>query len=123
MSAITLFRKLIDAFMAKDLEAALSVFADDAILIDPHYPQPRMRGRAEIERGLRWGLSSLDKPGFTRRNSAINGDIGFFEVDTKHRLKIGMTIAFDQLFVVKAATARSRVCKPTSPIPRPAWRD
>jgi ketosteroid isomerase-like protein len=101
MSGLELFNGLIDAFMARDLDLAASFFADDAVLIDPHYPQPRMQGRAQIERGLRWGLSSLAKPGFTVRRSASDGDIAFFEVDTRHVLKIGMTIAFEQVFVLE----------------------
>lgn len=55
------------AFTAMDLAAVMRHFADDAVLIDPHYPQPRMVGRAAIERGLAWGLGNLVKPGFTLR--------------------------------------------------------
>ena len=40
---------LIAAFEAKDLPAALAFFADDAVVIDPHYPQPVMKGKAAIE--------------------------------------------------------------------------
>ena len=71
---VALFKTFLDAVMSKDVDAALAMFADDAILIDPHYPQPRMRGRDEIERGLRWALDALEKPGFKVRNSAVNGD-------------------------------------------------
>jgi hypothetical protein len=56
----TLFRRLNDAFMAKDLDAALAMFADDAILIDPRYPEPRRAAAPPFERGMRWGLASLD---------------------------------------------------------------
>jgi ketosteroid isomerase-like protein len=115
----SLFQKLIGAFMAKDLDSVLAMFADDAILIDPHYPVPRMQGRVAIERGIRWGLSSLDKPGFVLRHSAINGDIGFFEVDTKHRLQIGMTIAFDQVFVMEARNGKITRLQAYEPYPAP----
>jgi hypothetical protein len=47
------FQKLIEAVMAKDIDAALATFADDAVLIDPHYPEPRMKGRVAIERADR----------------------------------------------------------------------
>jgi ketosteroid isomerase-like protein len=114
-----LFHGLLDAFMAKDLDTVLALFADDAVLIDPHYPEPRMEGRAAIERGLRWGLASLEKPGFAIRNSAINGDIGFFEVDTKHKLKIGMTIAFDQVFVMEARDGKITRLQAYEPYPAP----
>jgi len=101
MQTDDLFHRLIDAFVAKDIDAVLSLFAEDALLVDPHYPAPRMQGRTAIERGIVWGMSSLAKPGFTLRHSAIDGDIGFFEVDTKHLLTIGMTVAFEQVFVVE----------------------
>ena len=114
------FQTLIAAFTAKNLDAVLAMFADDAVLIDPHYPEPRMKGCAAIERGIRWGLASLDKPGFSLRHSAINGDIGFFEVDTKHRLKIGMTIAFDQVFVMEARDGKITRLQAYEPYPAPS---
>jgi ketosteroid isomerase-like protein len=113
------FHKLIDAVMAKDIDAALATFAHDAVLIDPHYPEPRMKGRAAIERGLRWSLGSLDKPGFSIRNSASSGDISFFEVDTNHRLKIGLTVAFDQVFVVETRDGRIARLQAYEPYPAP----
>ena len=105
--------------MAKDIDAALSTFADDAVAIDPHYPEPRMKGRAAIERGLRWSLGSLDEPGFSIRNSASNGDISFFEVDTRHRLKIGLVVAFDQVFVVETHDGRIARLQAYEPYPAP----
>jgi ketosteroid isomerase-like protein len=105
--------------MAKDIDAALATFADDAVLIDPHYPEPRMKGRVAIERGLRWSLGSLDKPGFSIRNSASSGDISFFEVDTRHRLKIGLTVAFDQVFVVEIREGRIARLQAYEPYPAP----
>jgi ketosteroid isomerase-like protein len=116
---LSLFHKFIDAVMAKDIDTTLAMFADDAVLIDPHYPGPRMRGRAAIERGLRWALDSLEKPGFSLRNSALSGDIGFFEVDTRHRLKIGLTIAFDQVFVIEAREGRIVRLQAYEPYPAP----
>jgi ketosteroid isomerase-like protein len=114
-----LFNRLIEAFMAKDLDGVMALFADDAMLIDPHYPQARMQGRAAIERGLRWGLSSLEQPGFALRHSAVEGDIGFFEVDTTHRLKIGMTVAFEQVFVVEARGDKITRLQAYEPYPAP----
>jgi ketosteroid isomerase-like protein len=113
------FKKLIEAVMAKDIDAALATFVDDAVLIDPHYPEPRMKGRVAIERGLRWSLGSLDKPGFSIRNSASSGDISFFEVDTRHRLKIGLTVAFDQVFVVETREGRIARLQAYEPYPAP----
>ena len=114
-----MFQEMIDAFMAKDLEKAVSFFADDAVMIDPHYPQPRMQGRAEIERGLRWGLASLDKPGFSVRNRAVAGAIEFYEVDTRHKLKFGPTIAFDQVFVIEMRDGKIARWQSYEPYPAP----
>lgn len=114
-----IFYKLIDLFMAKNVDGVLDLFADDAVLIDPHYPEPRMQGRAAIERGLRWGLSSLEKPGFVVRKLAINGDLGFFEVDTKHKLAIGLTVAFEQVFVMEARDGRITRLQAYEPYPAP----
>ena len=50
MQTDELFKRLIDAFMAKDIDAVMALFADDALLVDPHYPVPRMQGRVAIER-------------------------------------------------------------------------
>ena len=90
------------AFMAKDLNAVMQMFAEDAVLIDPHYPQQRMVGKAAIERGLTWGLGNLVKPGFSIRNVWINGDSATVEVDTNHLFKGGMVLRFDQLFVIES---------------------
>ena len=114
-----LFPGMLDAFMAKDIDAALSFFADDALVIDPHYPEPRMKGRAAIERGFRWGLSSLEKPGFSIRNRARQGAIEFFECDTKHKLSMGPTIAFDQVFVVETRDGKIIRLQAYEPYPAP----
>ncbi|MGA2793396.1 MAG: nuclear transport factor 2 family protein [Roseiarcus sp.] len=119
MQTDDLFNRLIDAFVAKDIDAVMGLFADDALLVDPHYPVSRMQGRAAIERGIRWGLSSLAKPGFTLRHSAIDGDIGFFEVDTKHLLSIGMTVQFEQVFVVEKRGDKIARLQAYEPYPAP----
>jgi ketosteroid isomerase-like protein len=110
---------MLQAFMAKDLDAALAFFAEDALLIDPHYPEPRMKGRAAIERGVKWGLESLERPGFSIRNRACSGTIEFYEVDTKHKLRFGPTIAFDQVFVAELRDGRIARLQAYEPYPAP----
>ena len=119
MPDTSVFPDMLQAFMAKDLAAALAFFADDAVLIDPHYPVARMTGRAAIERGLKWGLASLERPGFSIRNRARQGAIEFYEVDTKHKLKIGQTIAFDQAFVVEIRDGKIVRMQAYEPYPAP----
>jgi hypothetical protein len=94
-----LFEGLLQAFAGKDLPTVMSYFADDATFYDPHYPQPRMVGKAAIEQGIAWGLSSLEKPGFTLRHLWLDENSGVAELDTHHVIKGGMETNFDQVFV------------------------
>ena len=94
-----LFHDLLQAFMSKDLPKIMSYFADDAILYDPHYPQPRMVGKAAIQQGIEWSMSSLEKPGFKVRQLWLDGHSGVAELDTHHIIKGGMEAKFDQVFV------------------------
>ena len=47
-----------------DKEATIAAFADDAVLFDPHYPVPDMRGKEAIRKGLDWGFGSMRQFGF-----------------------------------------------------------
>ena len=38
---------------AKDLDAMMSLFAENAVLIDPHFPKPQMQGKAVITEAFR----------------------------------------------------------------------
>ena len=53
------------------------------------------------------------------RHSAVGGDLGFFEVDTKHVLAIGMTIAFEQMFVVEKSGDKIVRLQAYEPYPAP----
>ena len=90
---------LIEAFTNKDLEAALALFADDALVYDPHYPVPTMRGKDAIRQGFAWGLGNMEQPGFTVRHLWSDGTSGALEVDTHHVFKGGMALTFDQVFI------------------------
>ncbi|MGE5221049.1 MAG: nuclear transport factor 2 family protein [Omnitrophica WOR_2 bacterium] len=93
---------LMNAFAAKNLEQVLSFFKEDALVYDPHYPIPEMRGKAAIRRGLEWGLGNMEKPGFQIRNCWLDGDKAVVEVDTDHIFKGGMRLKFPQVFVIEA---------------------
>src|SRR5690606_12064382 len=94
-----LFEALLKSFMAKDVEKVMSCFADDAVFYDPHYPQPRMVGKAAIRQGIEWGLSSLEKPGFTLRHLWLDNQSGVAELDTHHVIRGGIESKLDQVFV------------------------
>jgi ketosteroid isomerase-like protein len=94
-----LIEGLLHAFMNKDLPKIMNYFADDAVFYDPHYPQPRMVGKAAILQGISWGLSSLEKPGFKVRRLWLDGNSGVVETDTHHMIRGGIESKFDQVFV------------------------
>lgn len=94
-----LVEQMFGAFEAKDMEAVSAFFADDAVLFDPHYPVPEMKGKAAIEQGCEWAFGNMEKPGFTIRHIWIEGDAGAVEVDTHHVFKGGMELKFPQVFV------------------------
>jgi SnoaL-like domain len=46
-------------FEAKDLDAIMSVFAEDAVVIDPHFATPRMQGKATITEGFQGAMTGI----------------------------------------------------------------
>jgi ketosteroid isomerase-like protein len=95
------FQQLKAAFESRDLAAVMALFANDAVVIDPHYPQPEMRGKAAIKRGFEWAFGNIEKPGFTERHIWSNETSGVIEVDTHHVFRGGMKLAFQQVFVIE----------------------
>jgi ketosteroid isomerase-like protein len=104
--------RLFAAVEAKDLPAVLAGMTDDALLSDPHYPQPEMRGKSAITKGLTWGFGSIEKFGFTivHYYETADGRGAVVEVDTNHVVKGGMKLHFPQIFVVDSnGTSITRV--------------
>jgi ketosteroid isomerase-like protein len=96
-----LIRAAFAAVMAKDLDACLAGFAEDGVLIDPHYPIRRMEGKAAIADGLRWSFGGMEVLGFEieRYFEAADGRSAAVEVATHHVLKGGRSLNFPQVFV------------------------
>lgn len=94
----------LDAVMAKDLDAAVSAFSSNGILIDPHYPHTRMTGRAEIESGFRWVFTQMKELRFTVLTCyySEDGESAAVEVASHHVLANGRRLEFPQCFVVDA---------------------
>lgn len=94
---------LFQALEAKDLEAALGYMADDAILIDPHYPVARMVGKVAIADGLRWAFKSLRSLSFPVVGycEAVNGHQATVEVDAVHVAQVGVTLRVPQVFAIE----------------------
>src|SRR6185312_5139791 len=84
----------------KDLEAMMRVFVDDAVVIDPHFPTPRMQGKVAIREGFRGAMSDMRSFGYTIVNycESENGRCAAVETATHHVLKQGMKRIFSQVF-------------------------
>ena len=100
--------QLFAALQRKDLPAALACFTDDAVVVDPHYPAPRMEGKAAIADGLTWAIGTMAAFGFNPVKYYV-GDDGrsiAVEVDTAHTLRGGMKLRFPQAFFAEVEDGR-----------------
>lgn len=55
LASVATLRRLLNAFNAHDIDAAMSFFADDCVLEMPRGPEPwgrRLIGRAQVQQGL-----------------------------------------------------------------------
>ena len=87
------------SFETKDIEQIMPHFADDAVLIDPHYPIMEMRGKEAIRKGLTWGLKPLITASFTTENFWITGNEGAIKLKTNHVFKGGNKVDIMQVFL------------------------
>ena len=101
-------QNLFTAMENRDYATAVATFTDDAVFFDPHYPNPKMEGRAAIEKGLAWGLKSMDKFGFTieKTYAGEGGTSCAVEIDTHHFLKGGKELRFPQAFFVETVDGK-----------------
>lgn len=92
----------------KNMPEALSSFAYDGVLIDPHYPRPRMSGHTEIEAGLQWVFAAMRELNFTPHSWYFteDGRSVSVEVSAAHILRNGRELNFDQCFVVDTRDGR-----------------
>ncbi len=112
--------RLFAAFEAKDEAAVLALLADDAVLIDPHYPTPRMAGKTAIAEGLRWAFGAMKTLRFSivTYGESEDGQTAVVEVDTAHMLKTGLPLKFPQAFIVdtrEGVVTRVRAYTPYGP--------
>ena len=87
------------SFERKDIDQIMDHFADDAILFDPHYPIPEMKGKDMIYKGLTWGLQSLVSASFITEKFWINGNEGVIKLKTNHKFKGGNKLDTMQVFL------------------------
>jgi ketosteroid isomerase-like protein len=93
---------------AKDLEALMRVFADDAVLIDPHFPALRMQGKAAIRESMGEAMRDMHTFGYTIVNycESEDGQCAAVETATHHVLRQGMNRNFPQVFIFEAVDGR-----------------
>ena len=93
---------------ARDLDAMMSLFADDAVVIDPHFATPRMQGKAVITESFREAISGMRSFGYTIVNyfESENGQRAAVETATHHVVKQGMKLNFPQVFIFETADGR-----------------
>lgn len=104
----TLITDNLAALTAKDVEAAVATFASHGVLIDPHYPRPRMAGHTEIREGLQWVVAGMLELNFTVDSWFFgeDGTSAAVEVSSRHVLMSGRSLEFGQCFVVETADGR-----------------
>ncbi len=113
---------LFAAFERKNLSAVLALFADDALVYDPHYPQATMKGMKAIQRGLTWGMATLKQPGFTIEHIWHDdaGTSGAVEIATHHVLGNGAKLNFPQTFVIELRDGLITSLQSYTPYPPPS---
>jgi ketosteroid isomerase-like protein len=99
-----LVSRTLAAAEAKNLDLMMGLFADDAVLIDPHFPTPRMQGKSAITEGLRGAFAGMQSFGYTMVNyfESENGQHAAVETATHHVIKQGWKLNFPQVFVFDA---------------------
>jgi ketosteroid isomerase-like protein len=95
--------RLFAAIEARNIDAALACFAPDALIVDPHYPTPTMRGHAPLAEGLSWAFGLMEQMRFTPRHVCVAADkrVVMIEVATHHTVRGGQQLRFDQVFVIE----------------------
>lgn len=95
--------RMFAAVESKQVAAVLSHFADNAVVIDPHYPTPQMHGKPAIADGLQWAFTTLQQMRFTVLNfcAADDGRCVAVETATAHTLPGGRQLQFTQTFMVE----------------------
>lgn len=107
----------LDAVTAKNATAVLATFTDDGVLIDPHYPDSEMRGKAAIAAGLEFGFGLMKTFGFDERRYFLGPDGTSLAVHClcHHVLQGGRPLTFPQVFVVHTRDGLIAHCQAFEP--------
>jgi len=107
-TALDALEALLHAVEAKDLPGLKALMADGAVLVDPHYPVPRMVGWRAISDGLGWSFGTIETFRFAiiHRSSGADGSHAAVEVGCDHVLRGGRHLVFHQVFVADVRDGR-----------------
>lgn len=97
----TYISALMHAFSEKNLEQVMSLFAEDATMIDPHYPEKIMCGKEAIMAGIAWAFKSMKKPAFKLLNTLTDDRLIFAETEAHHVFNGGASVTFKETFVIE----------------------
>ena len=100
-----LVRRTFATLEARDLQAMMHLFAEEAVVIDPHFPTPRMQGKAAFRKGFQEAMSGMSSFGYTIVNycESEDGQWAAVETATHHVLKQGIKQNFSQVFIFEVA--------------------
>jgi len=93
--------EMLKLFENKDMEKILSLFSENAVLYDPHYPEIEMVGKAAIRRGFEFAFAGIKKTNFNIIRFWSDEQGIATEVDTYHLFNNGREIKLQQVFLVE----------------------
>lgn len=98
----------LDAVVAKDADAVVAAFSEDGVFIDPHYPDPELRGRAAVTEGLRFSFGAIKSFAFDDRRyfTSSDGSALVVHCSCHHVLPGGRRLDFPQVFVMDTVEGR-----------------
>jgi ketosteroid isomerase-like protein len=111
-----LVRRTFATLQAKDLETLMQMFADHAVVIEPHFPTPRMQGKASIRKGFGEAMSGMRSFGYTIANyfESENGQGAAVETATTISSNKEWSETFLKSSSLKRPMSISRGCKHTN---------
>lgn len=98
----TIMTEVFDALHTQNLDKLMGHIAEDALLIDPHYPVINMEGKRAIRNGLEWAFSGMKEFGFNVQQifESEDGQRAAIEMQCSHVIKAGKRFDFQQVWIV-----------------------
>lgn len=102
----TAIETVLRALEAADAVAAASAYTEEAVFVDPRYPDSQYRGREAIREAFEWGLTNgLHGPEYAIRHHSRAGGTAVVEGDVVDTGTEEEGAAFPRVFVVELGEA------------------